>query len=185
MLSLQYALELSSSLANLTFDMAINLKLQENFLHRPKTISTVRILIRSLREYLEIGPYQIENIRLPHIPVSDMMELTSLYDLRAGRNPMGFFQNVFTTYKNKIWWPSVGSKEGDRVGCAVICGRQWVAEPLSDLASIYTTEIPAICLALSHANASNGDTFIICVDVVYCLHILSYDRREFAAIPGW
>ena len=84
-LSLQCALQLSSTPANPTFDMVFNPKLQDNFLLRPKTIPTFGIRIRSLREDLEIEPYQIENIRLPHIPIWGMMEPTILYILRAGK----------------------------------------------------------------------------------------------------
>jgi len=49
--------------------MAFNPKFQDNFLLRPKTIPTFGIIIRSLREDLDIEPYQIENIRLPHISI--------------------------------------------------------------------------------------------------------------------
>ena len=41
-----------------------------------------------------------------------------------------------------------GSKEGDRVGCAVVFGWQSVMECLPDMASIYTAELRAIYLAL-------------------------------------
>jgi len=53
-LSLQYALQSSGFGANPTFDMAFNPKFQDI------TISTFGIRIQSLREYLEIDPYQIE-----------------------------------------------------------------------------------------------------------------------------
>jgi len=49
------------------------------------TIPTFGIRVRSLREALEIDPYQIKNIRLPHIPIWDMIEPTILYDLRVGK----------------------------------------------------------------------------------------------------
>jgi len=61
--------KLSSSPANPTFDMAFNPKLQDNFLLSPKTIPTFGIRIQSLREDLEIDPYEIENIRILQIPI--------------------------------------------------------------------------------------------------------------------
>ena len=99
-----YALWLSSTLTNPTFDMAFNPKLQDNFLLRPKTIRTFGIRIRSLREDLEIEPYQIENIRLPHIPIWDMMEPTILNDPRAENKSNicpSEFQSRFHIIQNK------------------------------------------------------------------------------------
>jgi len=101
--SLRYALQLSSSPANPTFDMVFNPKLQDNLLLRPKTIPTFGFRIRSLREDLEIEPCQIENIRLPHISIWDMMEQTILYGLRAGKKSDVFpseFQSRFHIIQN-------------------------------------------------------------------------------------
>ena len=178
-LSLQYALQLGSSPANPTFDMVFNPKLQDNFLLRPKTIPTFGIRIRSLREDLEIEPCQIENIRLPHIPIWDMMEPTILYGLRAGKKSdvcPSEFQSRFHIIQNKYddhqFIYTDGSKEGDRVGCAVVCGRQCVMERLPDVASIYTAELRAIYLALHHGISSTGDKLIICVDSLSCLQAI-------------
>jgi len=74
--------------------MVLNPKFQDNNLLMPKTIATFGIRILSLREDLEIDTCQIENIRLPHIPVWDMMEPNNLYGLRGGRNPV-FVHRIF------------------------------------------------------------------------------------------
>ena len=100
-LSLQYALQLGSSPANPIFDMTFNPKLQDNFLLGPKINLTFLIKIRSLREDLEIEPYQIDYISLP---IWDMMEPTILYGLRAGKNSdicPSEFQSRFHIIQNK------------------------------------------------------------------------------------
>jgi len=43
-------------------------------------------------------------------------------------------------------------------------GRQYLMEHLSEVASIYTAELRAIHLALSHVIGSTVDTLIICID---------------------
>jgi len=110
--------------------MVFNPKLQDIFLLRPKTIPNFGIRIRSLREDLEIEPYQIENIRLSRILIRDMMEPTVLYGLRAGKKSdvcPSAFQSRFHIIQNKYddhqFIYTDGSKEGDRVGCTVVCGR--------------------------------------------------------------
>jgi hypothetical protein len=65
-----------------------------------------------------------------------------------------------------------GSKEGDRVGCAVVCCRQCVMERLPDVTSIYTAKFRAIYLALYHGISSTGDKFIISVDSLSCLQAI-------------
>jgi hypothetical protein len=137
-LSLQYALQLSSTPANPTFDMAFNPKLQDNFLLRPKTFG---IIIRSLRYD---GTY-------------------NLYCLRAGKKSYvspSEFQSRFHIIQNKYddhqFINTDGSKEGDRVGCVVLCGRQCVMERLSGMTSIYTEEPRAIYLALYRGISSTG-----------------------------
>jgi len=67
-LSLQYALQLSSSPANPTLDMTL----------RPKPISTFGIRILSLRRDLQIEPYQIEKI-LPTIMILALLGAHLLY----------------------------------------------------------------------------------------------------------
>jgi len=133
-----------------------------------------------LREDLEIEPCQIENIRLPHIPIWDMMEPTILYGLRAGKKfnvCPSEFQSLFHIIQNKYddhqFIYTGGSKEGDRVGCAVIFGRQCVME---------TADLRAIYLALHHGISSTGDKCIICVDSLSCLQTIAYLHIENAEI---
>jgi hypothetical protein len=159
--------------------MVFNPKLQDNFLLRPKTIPTFGIRIRSLREDLEIEPCQIENMRLPHIPIWDMMEPTILYGLRAGKKSdvrpsecRSRFHIIQNKYDDHQFIYTDGSKEGDRVGCAVVCGRQCVMERLPDLASIYTAELRTIYLTLSHFIASTEEKCILCVDSLSCLQAI-------------
>jgi len=128
---------------------------------------------------LEIDPYQIENIHLPHIPIWDMMEPTSLYGLRAGKKPdvcPTEFQSRFHIIQNKYddhqFIYTDASKEDDRVGCTVVCGRQCVVERLPDVASVYKAELRAIYIALHHGISSTGDKFIICVDSLSCLQAI-------------
>ena len=128
---------------------------------------------------MEIDPYQIENIRLPHIPVWDMMKIIILYDQKQGKKfdvcPSEFqsrFHIIQNKYDDHQFIYTDGSKEGDRVGCAVVCGRQCVMERLPDVASIYTAELRAIYLALHHGISSTGDKLIICVDSLSCLQAI-------------
>ena len=101
---------------------------------------------------------------------------TIVYGLRAGKKSdvcPSEFQSRFHIIQNKYddhqFIYTDGSKEGDRVGCAVVCGRQCVMERLPDVASINTAELRAIYLALHHGISSTGYTCIICVDSLSCI----------------
>jgi hypothetical protein len=125
-----------------------------------------------LREDLEINPCQIENIRLSHIPNWDMMEPTIMYGLRAGKKSdvcPSEFQNRFHIMQNKYddhqFIYTDGSKEGDSVGSAVVCGRQCMMERVPDVASIFTAELRVIYLVLYYGISSSGNKSIICVDL--------------------
>ena len=111
-------------------------------------------------------------------PIWDMMEPTILYGLRAGKKSdvcPSEFQSRFHIIQNKYddhqFIYTDGSKEGDRVGCAVVCGRQCMMERLPDVASIYTAELRAIYLALHHGITSTEDIFMSCLQAIETLEI--------------
>jgi hypothetical protein len=79
------------------------------------------------------------------------------------------FQSRFHILQNKYddhqFIYTDGSKEGDSVGSAVVCGRQCMMERVPDVASIFTAELRVIYLVFYHGISSSGDKYIICVDL--------------------
>jgi len=107
------------------------------------------------------------------------MEPTVLYGLRVGKKsdvcPSEFqcrFHIIQNKYDDHQFIYTDSSKEGDRVGCAVVCGRQYVMERLPDVTSMYTAELRAVYLAFHHAVGSIESKLIISVDSLSCLQTI-------------
>ena len=117
--------------------------------------------------------------RVPDIPIWDMKVPTVLYDLQVGKkcdvNPIDFqahFHVIQDSYKDHQFLFTDGSKDGHRVGCAVVSGGRFHRERLPDSASVYTAELRAIHLAIQYALQSRRDKFVVCVDSMSCLQAI-------------
>jgi len=136
---LQYALQLSSSPANPTFDMVFNSVFERRHGYWPISNRKYTPTSYSSLGYDENNHFvwseTREEIRCLSIGISEPFSHHTKHD---------DYQFIYTD----------GSKEGDRIGCT--CGTHWVMERQPNVASIYAAELRALYLALSNAIGSPG-----------------------------
>ena len=147
-LSLQYAIKLSSTPNNPTFDTVFRPKYSEIFAIRPNAIPTFGLRIKDLIDEANIN---IETIRQATIPESPPWQLESpliIYGLKTVKkvdtNPMVFqelFNDVQDKYFDHQFLYTDGSKDDHKVGCAVVSNFNIVKRHLPGQASIYTAEL--------------------------------------------
>ena len=184
-LSLQYAIKLSSTPSNPTFDTVFRPKYSEIFAIRPNAIPTFGLRIKDLFDEANIN---IETIRQATMPESPPWQLGSpliIYGLKTVKkvdtNPLvfqGLFNDVQDTYFDHQLLYTDGSKDDHKVGCAVVSNFNIVKRRLPGQASIYTAELCAILLALDVVNNSNEDKYIICVDSLSCLQAIEQQHID-------
>ena len=126
-LSLQYAIKLSSTPNNPTFDTVFRPKYSEIFAIRPNAIPTFGLRIKDLIDEANIN---IETIRQATIPESTPWQLESpliIYGLKTVKkvdtNPLvfqGLFNDVQDKYFDHQFLYTDGSKDDHKVGCAVV-----------------------------------------------------------------
>ena len=121
----------------------------------------------------------IKTYRIPDNPIWNMVAPTVLFDLKVGKksdiNPIDFqgrFHVIQDRYRDHQFIYTDGSKNGNRVGCAIVSGRQYLMVRLPDAASIYTAELHAICVAMEYILGTDNDSFMICVDSMSCLQAI-------------
>ena len=184
-LSLQYAIKLSSTPNNPTFDTVFRPKYSEIFAIRPNAIPTFGLRIKDLIDEANIN---IETIRQATIPESPPWQLESpliIYGLKTVKkvdtNPLvfqGLFNDIQDKYFDHQFLYTDGSKDDHKVGCAVVSNFNIVKRCLPGQASIYTAELRAIQLALDLVNNSNKDKYVICVDSLSCLQAIEHQHID-------
>ena len=184
-LPLQYAIKLSSTPNNPTFDTVFRPKYSEIFAIRPNAIPTFGLRIKDLIDEANIN---IETIRQATMPESPSWHLESpliIYGLKTVKkvdtNPLvfqGLFNDVQDKYFDHQFLYTDGAKDDHKVGCAVVSNFNIVKRRLPGQASIYTAELCAILLALDVVNNSNKDKYVICVDSLSCLQAIEHQHID-------
>ena len=130
----------------------------------------------------------IETIRQTTIPESPPCQLESpiiIYGLKTVKkvdtNPLAF-QGLFNDVQDKYFDYQLlytdGLKDDNKVGCAVVSNFSIIKRRLPGQASIYTTELHAIQLALDVVNNSNKDKYVICEDSLSCLQAIEQQHID-------
>ena len=178
-LTLQYTFKLRSTPTNPTFDTVFNPRYSHIFAERPLAIPTFGIRVQFLIDDMGIDMDGIKTYRIPDNPIWNMVAPTVLFDLKVGKksdiNPIDFqgrFHVIQDRYRDHQFIYTDGSKDGNRVGCAIVSGRQYLMVRLPDAASIYTAELHAICVAMEYILGTDNDSFMICVDSMSCLQAI-------------
>ena len=185
-LALQYYTKLQSCPSNPSFDCTINPKYQDIFARKESAIPTFGIQIQSLLENSNIPNNNVHESIIPEVPPWTLyrpkvnLHLSHFF---KSETPSHIFIQKFNEIKDEHSYCTTiytdGSKDNNRVGCAAIVNNLTIKERLPSNASIFTSEIRAIDLALDVVSESEDDYFIIFSDslsVLLSLHNMKVDN---------
>ena len=185
-LALQYYTKLQSYPSNPSFDCTINPKYQDIFARKESAIPTFGIRIQSLLENSNIPNNNVHESIIPEIPPWTLHRPKvnlHLSHFSKSETPPHLFIQKFNEIKDEHSYCTTiytdGSKDNNRVGCAAIVNNLTIKERLPSNASIFTSEIRAIDLALDVVSESEDDYFIIFSDslsVLLSLHNMKLDN---------
>ena len=185
-LALQYYTKLQSCPSNPSFDCTINPKYQDIFARKESAIPTFGIRIQSLLENSNIPNNNVHESIIPEIPPWTLHRPKvnlHLSHFSKSETPPHIFIQKFNEIKDEHSYCTTiytdGSKDNNRVGCAAIVNNLTIKERLPSNASIFTSEIRAIDLALDVVSESEDDYFIIFSDslsVLLSLHNMKVDN---------
>ena len=185
-LALQYYTKLQSCQSNPSFDCTINPKYQDIFARKESAIPTFGIRIQSLLENSNIPNNNVHESIIPEVPPWTLYRPKvnlHLSHFSKSETPSHIFIQKFNEIKDEHSYCTTiytdGSKDNNRVGCAAIVNNLTIKERLPSNASIFTSEIRAIDLALDVVSESEDDYFIIFSDslsVLLSLHNMKVDN---------
>ena len=185
-LALQYYTKLQSCPSNPSFDCTINPKYQDIFGRKESAIPTFGIRIQSLLENSNIPNNNVHESIIPEVPPWTLYRPKvnlHLSHFSKSETPSHIFIQKFNEIKDEHSYCTTiytdGSKDNNRVGCAAIVNNLTIKERLPSNASIFTSEIRAIDLALDVVSESEDDYFIIFSDslsVLLSLHNMKVDN---------
>ena len=185
-LALQYYTKLQSCPSNPSFDCTINPKYQDIFARKESAIPTFGIRIQSLLENSNIPNNNVHESIIPEVPPWTLYRPKvnlHLSHFSKSETPSHIFIQKFNEIKDEHSYCTTiytdGSKDNNRVGCAAIVNNLTIKERLPSNASIFTSEIRAIDLALDVVSESEDDYFIIFSDslsVLLSLHNMKVDN---------
>jgi len=172
---------------NPTVECVFNLKSKRLFDRKPTQIAPLGIRIA---EYLSSIGFSHKNSTLrtvPSVPPWLLRRPCFNYDMYAfDKNNVSaeVLQSHFAETKNcfgkHVEIYTDGSKIGESVACAVICGNQIKSMRLPDKSSVYTAELSAIRLALELIRRLKEKSFVIYSDSLSSLQaIQSFDIITF------
>ena len=97
----------------------------------------------------------------------------------------GLFNDVQDKYFDHQFLYTDGSKDDQKVRCAVFSSLSIIKRRLPDQAYIYTAELHAIQLGLDVVCQSNKNKYIICVNSLSCLQVIDHGGRRSPAVACW
>ena len=184
-LALQYALKVYSNQNNPAFDSTFNPQYHQTFDRKLTAIPTFGIRVEQLLLNAGIDVDCIAAYSLTTIPPWTIQLPTVNFTLHTGNkssiDPNTFkvkFYNVLDTYPDYTHIYTDGSKDGERVACAAVCGQSVMKCRLPDCASIFSAESQAIMLALDFIEVSQHDKFAIFSDSMSCLQAIDNAKFE-------
>ena len=128
---------------------------------------------------LNVGLNTIAESKISKVPPWELKTPITDFSLRIGKkstiNPLDFhssFSDVQLNYPNFKFIYTDGSKDGNKVGCAAVTSGRTYKQRLPDVCSVYTAELKAILLALSHIRRSGELGFVICSDSLSALQAI-------------
>ena len=158
-LALQYAIRLAANPSNpaykITFPPHISEDIVNLYENKPNIIKSFGLRIQPLLTSAKINPNTIEENSVPKIPSWCIRKPSVVFSLHSGKktetNPDSLkldFHELQLNYADYQHIYTDGSKDKERVGCAVLRENDHQTMRIPDGASIFTAEAKAIDLAL-------------------------------------
>ena len=147
-LSLQYAIRPAANQTTPAHEVTFPSNYVDLSVQKPKAIKSFGIRISPLLESTNIKPQHIEKHFTPNIPawyVKYNQRYFSIYTLGKNLNRIHTYylisDGLQSRYKIYQQVYTEGSKEGSKVGCAVISGNHINMQRIPDHSSIFTAEL--------------------------------------------
>ena len=189
-LALQYAIRLAANPSNpaykITFPPHISEDIVNLYENKPNVIKSFGLRIQPLLTSAKINPNTIEENSVPEIPSWCIRKPSVVFSLHSGKksetNPdllKQDFHELQLYYADYQHIYTDGSKDKERVGCAVLRENDHQTMRIPDGSSIFTAEAKAIDLALDLVdNCNSCDKFIIFSDSFSVLQALNHTSSK-------
>ena len=189
-LALQYAIRLAANPSNpaykITFPPHISEDIVNLYENKPNVIKSFGLRIQPLLTSAKINPNTIEENSVPEIPSWCIRKPSVVFSLHSGKktetNPDLLkldFHELQLNYADYQHIYTDGSKDKERVGCAVLRENDHQTMRIPDGSSIFTAEAKAIDLALDLVdNCNSHDKFIIFSDSFSVLQALNHTSSK-------
>ena len=181
-LSLQYAIRLAANQRNPAFKVTFPPQFLQLYEHKPNAIKPFGLRISPLLQASNINPNNIEKHFISDISPWCIRKPNILFDLHTYKKTASnsnimkqnfqVLQSRYTEYQHIY---TDGSKDGEKVGCAVLSGNHCNSLRIPDGSSVFTAEAKAIDLALDFINSCFlFDKFLIFSDSLSVLKALNH-----------
>ena len=189
-LALQYAIRLAANPSNpaykITFPPHISEDIVNLYENKPNVVKSFGLRIQPLLTSAKINPNTIEENSVPEIPSWCIRKPSIVFSLHSGKksetNPdllKQDFHELQLYYADYQHIYTDGSKDKERVGCAVLRENDHQTMRIPDGSSIFTAEAKAIDLALDLVDICNScDKFIIFSDSFSVLQALNHTSSK-------
>ena len=178
-LSLQYTTKLAANPKNPAYNCSFHPKYERFYNNTPSAIKPLGLRIQSLLEQANISIKNVQPFSLPSKEPWTQNPPKVILDLHKNKKSevdshifKTEFLEIKSAYKHYMSIYTDGSKQDEKVGCAVISPNFMDSIRLPDNSSIFTAEAKAIDIALYHIRDQPEKQFIIYSDSLYVLRSL-------------
>ena len=184
-LSLQYYLKLKSNPDNPTHQVVFEPLYKDEFIEKEKIIPPFSLRCEADINCIDIDLEDVANFKISEVPLWASKSPTYNYflasDKKATTDPM-IFKNKFLEVKKQYYTHQEiytdGSKDGEKVASAAILDGELYQFRLPNNSSIFTAELKAIDLALSHIEQDAYWRHIIYTDSLSVMQALEGEKTD-------
>ena len=184
-LSLQYYLKLKSNPDNPTHQVVFEPFYKDEFIEKEKVIPPFSLRCEADINCIDIDLEDVANFKISEVPLWASKRPTYNYflasDKKATTDPM-IFKNEFLEVKEQYYTHQEiytdGSKDGEKAASAAILDGELYQFRLPNNSSIFTAELKAIDLALSHIEQDAHWRYIIYTDSLSVMQALEGEERD-------
>ena len=190
-LSLQYYLKLKSNRDNPTHKVVFEPLYKDGFLIKEKVIPPFGLRCEVDINCLDCDLEDVANYKISEVPLWTFKSPTYLYNLASDKKAITdpiVFKTKFLEIKEQYYTHEEiytdGSKDGEKVASAAILDGELYQFRLPNNASIFSAELKAIDLALSHIEQDAYWRYIIFTDSLSVMQALEGEKTDNPLVVG-
>ena len=190
-LSLQYYLKLKSNRDNPTHKVVFEPLCKGDFLNRDKVIPPFSLRCEANINCLDCDLEDVANYKISEVPLWTFKSPTYLYNLASDRKTITdpiVFKAKFLEVKEQCYTHEEiytdGSKDGEKVTSAAILDGELYQFRLPNNSAIFSAEVKAIDLALSHIEQDAYWRYIIFTDSLSVMQALEGEKTDNPLVVG-